>query len=521
VNSLTFEDNSILLIAAQHSGEANSITANSVSIGNNVVVGLHRDEEDGGTGTLSEGRHVILTSTTAITGAGGAFSEVINEPGFGTGAINLAMPMLNASLDQSSNEVALNVSLKSDGADTVPGVSAPTKSLIHAIAASGNEELRGALLTSTTNELVNFSEDMDSARGSITAASTLAVDVTGPMVMTRLDSLSSGHGAASMPTFLPMVAGITGQGAFSPADMQSMGFSRALQGDPIVYAQGGSSEVTHGMWVRPVFWYAKTEKDEDAPASEVTGLGFVTGYDFSVGPATLGVSYGYSNASLDMRRVDGDMASHTVGMYGSLKLPEEVLFKAWGGHTWNRYDIDRSSRGLNNLAGGKYNRDSDGSTWTAAGQISRPFAITEQVAITPLAGLNAAWIREDGFTEHARDNASQALAVQYDKYSDTTVYSLLGAEIAYTGETGGVHARAGWNSRLAGDKRASREYRLQGVSWEDSLGSSMDNNTATVGLAGWYNIPNTNSLSLYGGYDANLGNRTQTHTLTAGLRLEF
>jgi uncharacterized protein with beta-barrel porin domain len=311
--------------------------------------------------------------------------------------------------------------------------------------------------------------------------------------------------------------------AFFTPGMRAMDSGQAFQSDLLAYAhaQGGASEITNGLWVRPIFWYTRNDKDGSHPSSEITGFGFITGYDVSFGPATLGASYGYSHASLDMTRVDGDMDSHTVGLYGSLKLPMDLLFKAWGGHTWNNYDITRTSSGLNTLAGGDYNRDSDGSTWTAMGQLSRAFALNENVSLTPFAGVNVAWIREDGYTERAEGNAAPALAIQYDDYSDTTVHSQLGAELEYAVDNWAVRGRAAWNARLTGDKRASRDYRLQGVDWQESLGYQADNHTATVGLAGWYNLPNTDTLSIYGGYDANLGKRTQTHTLTVGLRLEF
>lgn len=524
--TLTLGDNSWYVVAANASGGAATLTAGGLNIGNGVRVAIGKTNPSDyiWTNDLKQGSYTIIETTAPISGK---FEDGVYTEAGGFSDVNIGSPLVDASLDQQENKIVLTVTAK-EGEITVPGVSAESNTLINAIMNSGSElQIYFSDPTITPENLQTFGKEMDTARGSISAASSMAMNTAAPTSMARLDSLNSGGATPG-----------TAVGAFSPLNtstssmnISASGFAeleqyravpRAISPYARMMAQAvGSSGVVNGLWARPVYWHTHNESEGSSPASSIDGLGFVAGYDLSFGPAMLGVSYAYSHASLDMTGVDGDMDEHTAGLYGSLKLPAEFLLKAWAGYSWQSYDIDRSLSGISNLNGGTYNRDSNGHTWSAALQLSREFSAGEGFGVTPFAGVNVTWLREDGYWEKSLRGASDALALGVKHYSDTRVHSLVGADFVYSASHWDVKARLGWDARLSGDDRAARDYRLTGIDWQRSLGTEADKHSAVLGLSGSWHLPSKPELSFYGGYDATLGSRSQTHAVTVGARYEF
>ena len=464
-----------------------TLTAGGLNIGSGVRVAIGRTNPADyiWTNDLKQGSYTIIETTDPINGK---FEDGVYTEAGGFSDVNIGSPLVDASLDQQETKIVLNVSIKEEDV-VLPGISSESNSLINAIknGATPDSPLMSLVLGSTPSELQTFGKEMDTARGSISAASSMAVNTAAPASMARLDSLNSGGTTPG-----------TALGAFSPLNsftssmsLSASGFAeleqyRAVPRTISPYAQMmaqavGSSGVVNGVWARPVYWHAHNESEGSSPASSIDGLGFVAGYDLSFGPAMLGVSYAYSHASLDMTGVDGDMDEHTAGLYGSLNLPAEFLLKAWAGYSWQSYDIDRSMSGISSLNGGTYNRDSDGHTWSAALQLSREFWAGERFGVTPFAG----------------------------------------ADFVYSASHWDIKARLGWDARLSGDDRAARDYRLTGIDWQRSQGTETDRHSAVLGLSGSWHLPGRPELSVYGGYDATLGSRSQTHAVTVGARYEF
>lgn len=522
--TLTLGNNSWYVVTANASGGAATLTANGLNIGSGVRVAIGKTDPSDyiWTNDLKQGRYTIIETTTPISGK---FEDGVYTEAGGFSNANIGSPLVDASLDQQENKVVLNVSVKEENV-VLPGISAESNAFINAIKNSGINALQSIILASI-EALQTFGKELDAARGSISAASSMAVNTAAPTSMARLDSLNSG-GATPGTT----AGAFSSLNAFtSSMSLSASGFAeleqyRAMPRTVSPYARMtaqavGSSGVVNGLWARPVYWHTHNEHEGSNPASSIDGLGFVAGYDLSFGPAMLGVSYAYSHASLDMTGVDGDMDEHTAGLYGSLKLPAEVLLKAWAGYSWQSYDIDRSMSGIGSLNGGTYNRDSDGHTWSASLQLSREFLVGEGFGITPFAGVNVTRLHEDGYWEKAQGGASDALALGVKEYSDTRVHSLVGADFVYSASNWDIKARLGWDARLSGDDRAARDYRLTGIDWQRSLGTETDKHSAVLGLSGSWHLPSKPELSFYGGYDATLGSRSQTHAVTVGARFEF
>lgn len=155
---------------------------------------------------------------------------------------------------------------------------------------------------------------------------------------------------------------------------------------------------------------------------------------------------------------------HTVGLYGSVKLPAAFLLKGWAGHSWQSYDIDRSSLGLGSLRGGTLNRDSSARSCSLAGQVSRDFQITEAVKVAPFVGVNATWVNESAYRESAHDGANDNLRLEFAGYKDTKVYSTLGADLSYQVEQWGLRGRLvrpAHQPQLLTLRRLRRHFKLQ------------------------------------------------------------
>ena len=521
---LRLNDGSWYVVVANSSGKAPTLTTKELSIGNDVRVAIGKVDasEYIWTNDLTMGEYTIIQTESPIDGK---FVDTVYTGSEGFSDVNQGMPLVDATLDQQEKKIVLKVSPKEEDV-VVPGTSTESNSLLNVIKDSRSVKLL-PIVTATIEALQTFSREIDTAREAISAASSMAVNTAAPTSMARLDSLNSGGATPG-----------TTAGAFSPLNaftssmsLSASGFAeleqyRAMPRTVSPYARMmaqavGSSGVVNGLWARPVYWHTHNKSEGSNPASSIDGLGFVAGYDLSFGPAMLGVSYAYSHASLDMTGVDGNMDEHTAGLYGSLKLPAEVLLKAWAGYSWQSYDIDRLMSGIGSLNGGTYNRDSDGHTWSASLQLSRELLIGEGFGITPFAGVNVTWLHEDGYWEKAQGGASDALALGVKEYSDTRVHSLVGADFVYSASNWDVKARLGWDARLSGDDRAARDYRLTGIDWQRSLGTETDKHSAVLGLSGSWHLPSKPELSFYGGYDATLGSRSQTHAVTVGARYEF
>lgn len=521
---LRLNDGSWYVVVANSSGKAPTLTTKELSIGNDVRVAIGKVDasEYIWTNDLTMGEYTIIQTESPIDGK---FVDTVYTGSEGFSDVNQGMPLVDATLDQQEKKIVLKVSPKEEDV-VVPGTSTESNSLLNVIKDSRSVKLL-PIVTATIEALQTFSREIDTAREAISAASSMAVNTAAPTSMARLDSLNSGGATPG-----------TTAGAFSPLNaftssmsLSASGFAeleqyRAMPRTVSPYARMmaqavGSSGVVNGLWARPVYWHTHNKSEGSNPASSIDGLGFVAGYDLSFGPAMLGVSYAYSHASLDMTGVDGNMDEHTAGLYGSLKLPAEVLLKAWAGYSWQSYDIDRLMSGIGSLNGGTYNRDSDGHTWSASLQLSRELLIGEGFGITPFAGVNVTWLHEDGYWEKAQGGASDALALGVKEYSDTRVHSLVGADFVYSASNWDVKARLGWDARLSGDDRAARDYRLTGIDWQRSLGTETDKHSAVLGLSGSWHLPSKPELSFYGGYDATLGSRSQTHAVTVGARFEF
>ena len=521
---LRLNDGSWYVVVANSSGKAPTLTTKELSIGNDVRVAIGKVDasEYIWTNDLTMGEYTIIQTESPIDGK---FVDTVYTGSEGFSDVNQGMPLVDATLDQQEKKIVLKVSPKEEDV-VVPGTSTESNSLLNVIKDSRSVKLL-PIVTATIEALQTFSREIDTAREAISAASSMAVNTAAPTSMARLDSLNSGGATPG-----------TTAGAFSPLNaftssmsLSASGFAeleqyRAMPRTVSPYARMmaqavGSSGVVNGLWARPVYWHTHNKSEGSNPASSIDGLGFVAGYDLSFGPAMLGVSYAYSHASLDMTGVDGNMDEHTAGLYGSLKLPAEVLLKAWAGYSWQSYDIDRLMSGIGSLNGGTYNRDSDGHTWSASLQLSRELLIGEGFGITPFAGVNVTWLHEDGYWEKAQGGASDALALGVKEYSDTRVHSLVGADFVYSASNWDVKARLGWDARLSGDDRAARDYRLTGIDWQRSLGTETDKHSAVLGLSGSWHLPSKPELSFYGGYDGTLGSRSQTHAVTVGARFEF
>lgn len=276
--ALTLKDNSWYVVAANASGGAATLTAGGLNIGSGVRVAIGRTNPADyiWTNELKQGSYTIIETTDPINGK---FEDGVYTEAGGFSDVNIGSPLVDASLDQQETKIVLNVSIKEEDV-VLPGISSESNSLINAIknGATPDSPLMSLVLGSTPSELQTFGKEMDTARGSISAASSMAVNTAAPASMARLDSLNSGGTTPG-----------TALGAFSPLNsftssmsLSASGFAeleqyRAVPRTISPYAQMmaqavGSSGVVNGVWARPVYWHTHNESEGSSPASSIDGL---------------------------------------------------------------------------------------------------------------------------------------------------------------------------------------------------------------------------------------------------------
>ena len=187
--ALTLKDNSWYVVAANASGGAATLTAGGLNIGSGVRVAIGRTNPADyiWTNELKQGSYTIIETTDPINGK---FEDGVYTEAGGFSDVNIGSPLVDASLDQQETKIVLNVSIKEEDV-VLPGISSESNSLINAIknGATPDSPLMSLVLGSTPSELQTFGKEMDTARGSISAASSMAVNTAAPASMARLDSL--------------------------------------------------------------------------------------------------------------------------------------------------------------------------------------------------------------------------------------------------------------------------------------------------------------------------------------------
>lgn len=200
--ALTLKDNSWYVVAANASGGAATLTAGGLNIGSGVRVAIGRTNPADyiWTNELKQGSYTIIETTDPINGK---FEDGVYTEAGGFSDVNIGSPLVDASLDQQETKIVLNVSIKEEDV-VLPGISSESNSLINAIknGATPDSPLMSLVLGSTPSELQTFGKEMDTARGSISAASSMAVNTAAPASMgpagqpeQRRDN--SRHGAGS------------------------------------------------------------------------------------------------------------------------------------------------------------------------------------------------------------------------------------------------------------------------------------------------------------------------------------
>lgn len=217
--ALTLKDNSWYVVAANASGGAATLTAGGLNIGSGVRVAIGRTNPADyiWTNDLKQGSYTIIETTDPINGK---FEDGVYTEAGGFSDVNIGSPLVDASLDQQETKIVLNVSIKEEDV-VLPGISSESNSLINAIknGATPDSPLMSLVLGSTPSELQTFGKEMDTARGSISAASSMAVNTAAPASMARLDSLNSGGTTPG-----------TALGAFSPLNSFTSSMSLSASG---------------------------------------------------------------------------------------------------------------------------------------------------------------------------------------------------------------------------------------------------------------------------------------------------
>jgi outer membrane autotransporter protein len=309
---------------------------------------------------------------------------------------------------------------------------------------------------------------------------------------------------------------------------QLVAAAHANTDDPLtVVAQAGEGAMADDGAITP--WVGifgeYNAVDGDGNAAEVDqwiggiALGLETGWQAQSFGGAVGLAFGYSHgeADVDDRQSDVDADSWHLGLYGSLNSGPFGLAAAF---SYASVDSDVTRHLLGGL--GSTSAEVDSHVFVASLEASYAFMLDENLLLSPLAGIDAAWVSQDEFEETGGGGA----ALTGDKNSYDSYTTALGARLGGQWQLGKDslarwEVDAKWRHRFGDDVPAadlaftgatpgSGTYRVFGPEGSDDwaelgFGFALQSGNVNVGIR----------------YDGALGSDIQSHALSLTVGASF
>lgn len=267
--------------------------------------------------------------------------------------------------------------------------------------------------------------------------------------------------------------------------------------------------------------------------NDIDGDGNAAGVDQTIGGVGAGIEalwsaeefhgavgvaggYSYSDGDVDGRGSDVESDAYHVGLYGSLNAGGFGLSGAVS-YAWIDSDVERSLIGLPDAKS-----DVDSDVVTASLEATYGFPVGEGLTISPVAGLDATWVDQDGYDESGGGGAG--LDGDSDSYSTYTTG--LGARLSGSFDlasesTGYWEVGALWRHRF-GDDVPNADHAFSaagpGAGSFDVYGPETADDWAEIGLG--LGIRSGN-VSIGVSYDAALGSDISSHAASVNVGVAF
>jgi fibronectin-binding autotransporter adhesin len=432
---------------------------------------------------------------------------------FGTVTSNLAF--LAPSVSYSGAGVDLTLTRNSTSVATVAG--------------TPNQRAVGAALDklSVNNSPAALSPFFNALLGQSTAQATATLDHVGgnAQIASVTTSVSIDAGQRFATTML-QAPGIEGGGRQSAlAAPQRLEFASADPLDAqaqIAEYRSTTAKSRWGAWANGNGVSGSIAGDGNASGVSYSTAGGAFGVDYRLTPSLLiGLSAGYARTDASINVIGGSdtVDSSSFGLYSGYRSGP---FYAIGslGYAYNDQTVKRVVA-VSGLATSTATASPHADQFLSAAEIGYDLKVRYGITVTPLAGVQATVISQEGYTE----SGAGALDLTVGSKTTNSVRALAGARIAKSFALGAGQAitfesHAAWAHELTSDDRAvSAQFAAApGTGFiVDGARPKRDSAVVEVGVA----APLSNMLSLYLRYDGDLNGSDDAHGVSGGLRLSW
>ena len=273
------------------------------------------------------------------------------------------------------------------------------------------------------------------------------------------------------------------------------------------------------LWVEGVAATGEIDGDDDAFGSESDTYGVSAGGEIVLNQeaSVFGFFVGYTDTDTDLERTQDSAETQNlqVGLYGAHRFGEHFHANAAGSVSFLDFDTERVTP-LGTATGGF-----DGLGVSGAAEALYDFNFDRNIRLSPLVGVEAAFIDRDGYTESGAD----AFNLEVDGDTDEFLAHVVGVEGAVGFPAGLldwiVALRAGWAHQYL-DTQASTTSRfaLGGDSFTTSS-AERDEDSFRLGAHVEFTPLESHAWTAYARYDLDLGSNYEEHAIRAGFRLSF
>lgn len=271
------------------------------------------------------------------------------------------------------------------------------------------------------------------------------------------------------------------------------------------------------LWVDA--WGHTGTIDNDGNSSELDtqGYGFLMGWDaYQNGSTTLGVAAGYEHNKVDadhIRKSKADTDMLHLMAYGTTSVGP-IDLKGGIGYAWLDIETEREITvpGLE----GKHKADYNGNLVQAFIEGSHTFKLSEQLGVTPYAGLAYQRVKTNSATEKG-GNADTAL--HYHGGSDDLMSGTLGVRAQWqVSDKAQIYGDLGWQNNF-GNNHPTADLNFRGSSTYDVKGSNLNSNSAIIGIGAQFKTGERSMVRI--GYDGEYGNNAKSHGVHVNWELRF
>ncbi len=282
----------------------------------------------------------------------------------------------------------------------------------------------------------------------------------------------------------------------------------------------GDPKQNHGWWLRGTGNYADIDDTSNASGAHYTSAGTAAGRDIYVEETiTIGLALGYNRTDASVFQGSLDVDSYQAAVYGRWLLNDNYYASGIAGLGY--HDIEskrRISVGTSTMTA-----QADYQAWASnlAIEAGRMINITDNTRLTPLTGLEYAYVSRNSFDEKNADAAN----LNVSREQQQSLRSVMGARISHHLTTQHGYylepmAELMWLHEFM-DKESQMRADFAGTSLAHFQvdGPALDRNRARLGLG--LNMQMNELTSIQLGYQGEWANSDQRHDLSATLRMQW